>query len=97
MEKTIAYAQALQYWAEKSNLPMLGQACLVARYILKLRETMEQYISFSVDTILDSVALLEGFLKDWTKLTIPRDALSAFTDVPTKEVTMEEAAPMGAP
>ena len=24
LEKTIAYAQALQYWAEKSNLPMPG-------------------------------------------------------------------------
>ena len=23
-KKTIAYAQALQYWAERANLPMLG-------------------------------------------------------------------------
>ena len=24
LEKTIAYAQALQYWVEKANLPMAG-------------------------------------------------------------------------
>ena len=97
MEKTIAYAQALQYWVEKSNLPMMGQPCLLVRCILKLREMMEWYISFSDDTILDGVALLEGFLKDQTKLTVPRDALPTFTDVPTKEVAMEEAAPIWGP
>ena len=97
MEKTIAYTQALQCWAEKANLPMPGQPCLLARCVLKLRETMEWYISFSNDTILDGVALLEGFLKDQTKLTIPRDALPAFSNVPTKEVAMEEAAPAGGP
>ena len=58
---------------------------------------MEQYISFSDDTILDSVVPLEGFLKDWTEITIPRDAQLAFTDVPIKEVTMEEAAPIEGP
>ena len=38
LEKTVAYAQALQYWVEKSNLPMLGQPHLLAGSILKLRE-----------------------------------------------------------
>ena len=58
---------------------------------------MKQYISFSDDTVLDSVALLEGFFKDQTEMTIPRDAPPAFTDVPTKEVTREKAAPIGGP
>ena len=58
---------------------------------------MEWYISFSDDTILDGVALPQGFLKDWTEITIPRDAQLAFTNVPTKEVTVEEAAPIGGP
>ena len=92
LEKTIAYTQTLQYWAEKSNPPMPGQPYLLARCILELREMMEWYISFSDDTILNSVASLEGFLKDWTKITIPRDAQPAFTNVPTKEIAVEEAA-----
>ena len=46
---------------------------LLVRYILKLREIMEQYISFSDDTILDSVALPEGFIEDQTELTISRE------------------------
>ena len=97
LEKIIAYAQALQYWAEKSNLPMPGPPCLLTRCILKLREMMEQYISFLDDTVLDGVALLEGFFKDMTKITIPRDALPTFTNVPTEEVAIEEVAPIGGP
>ena len=97
LEKTIAYALALQYWVEKSNPPMLGQPCLLVRCVLKLREMMEQYGSFSDDTILDGVALLEGFLKGRTELTVPRDALPTFTDVPTEEVAVVETAPIGWP
>ena len=97
LEKTIAYAQAAQYWVEKANPPTPGQPCLLARSILKLRETMEWYISFSDDTILDGVALPEGFLEDWTQLTNSRDVPSTFTDVPTQEVTMEKAAPIRGP
>ena len=77
--------------------PMLGQPCLLARCILELRETMEQYVSFFNDTILDGVAPLDRFLEDWTRITIPRDAQPAFTDVPTEEVTVEEASPIGGP
>ena len=68
---------------------------------------MEQYISFPDDTVLDVVAPPEGFLKDWTGVTVPRNAQSAFTHVPTKEkpvekavpteVVLEEAAPIGGP
>ena len=58
---------------------------------------MEWYISFSDDTVMNSVALLEGFLKDQTELTISRDAPPTFTDVPTEEVAMEEAAPLAGP
>ena len=93
LEKTIAYNQTLQYWAERANLPMPGQPCLLERSVLELR----QYISFSDDTILDGVVLPEGFLIDQTELTISSNAPSAFTDVPTEEVTVEEAAPIRGP
>ena len=41
LKKTIAYTQALQYWAERANLPMPGQPHLLARSVLELCETME--------------------------------------------------------
>ena len=31
LQKTLASAQALQYWGEKPNLPTPGQPCLLAR------------------------------------------------------------------
>ena len=58
---------------------------------------MKQYVSLSDNTILNSVALLEGFIEDQTKLTISRDALPTFTNVPTKEVVVEETAPIRGP
>ena len=47
------------------------------------------------DTILDSVAPLEGFFEDRAKITIPGESPPAFTDVPIEEVAMEKAAPLG--
>ena len=95
LEKIIPYAQALQYWAERSNWPMLGQPCLLARCILELRETMEQYVFFSDDTVLDGVTPLKGFFKDQIKITIPGESLPTFTDVPMEEVAMEKLSPVG--
>ena len=86
LEKTLAYAQAFQYWAEKSNLPMLGQPCLLAGSVLELREVMEPYASFFDDTVLGGVALLEGFLKDQSETTIPESAQPASTDPPLKRL-----------
>ena len=46
LEKMVAYAQALQFWAEKATLPTQGQPCLLVGSILELREAMECYVSF---------------------------------------------------
>ena len=97
LKETVAYAQALQYWAEKSNPPTLGQPCLLGRCILELRETMEQYISFLDDTVLDGVAPVEGFFKAWAKITVPGEFLCTFTNAPIEEVTMKEAPPSWGP
>ena len=86
LEKTMAYVQALQYWVEKSNPSMLGHPHFLAGSILKLRETMEQYISFFDDTVLDGVASLEGFLEDWTKTTIPGSGQLASMTLPSKRL-----------
>ena len=71
-KKTMAYTQALQCLAERANLPMPGQPCLLARSVLELHETMEWYVSFSDDTILGSVALLERFFG--SQASVSRDA-----------------------
>ena len=84
-EKTVAYVQALHYWAEKFNLPMPGQPCLLVRCILEPRRTMEPYMSFSTDAILDSVALQEGSLEDLTGVTIPRNATPSSTSTSSEE------------
>ena len=73
-EKTVAYTQALHYWAERANPPTLGQPCLLAGSILELQKVMELYILFSDDIILHSVALPEGFFRSQT--SVSTDALS---------------------
>ena len=90
----MAYAQALQYWMEKSNLPMLGQPCLLVGSILKLREVMEPYVSFD-DTILDGVAPPEGFLEDQPEATIPQSAQPASTDLQLKRPLWKKLPPIG--
>ena len=96
-KKTIAYAQALQYWAKRANPPMLGGPSLLVRCVLKLHKMMEWYISFSSDIVLGSVALLEGFFRNQAKLTVSRNALPASADLPTDEVAMEKVASIGGP
>ena len=43
LEKTVAYAQALQFWAEKANLPTQGQPHLLVGSVLELRKEMKHY------------------------------------------------------
>ena len=80
LQKTVAYAQALQLWAEKSNLPTPGQLHLLVGSILELRAVMGPYISFPDDAILDSVAPPEGFWEDQLETTISGSAQPAPTD-----------------
>ena len=55
----VAYAQALQFWVEKANLPTQGQPCLLAGSVLELREEMKHYISFPDEAVFTSMALPE--------------------------------------
>ena len=55
----VAYAQALQFWAEKANLPTRDKPCLLAGSIMELWEEMRCYVSFSDEDVFSSVALLE--------------------------------------
>ena len=59
-EKTIAYAHALQYWAEKSDLPTEKQPHWLAESVKELREEMRCYLSFTDKEVFKGVTPLEG-------------------------------------
>ena len=86
----VAYAQALQFWAEKANLPTLGQPHLLVGTVLELREVIKCYVSFPDDAICGSMALAEGSLTDQLETTAPRSTQPVFTDSPLEEVAAEE-------
>ena len=58
-EKTVAYACALPYWAEKTDLPTGGQPCLLAESVKELQEEMRCYLSFSDKEVFKGVTPLE--------------------------------------
>ena len=80
LKKTIAYAQAPQYWVEKANPLMPGQPCLLARCILELRKARESYVSFP-----DDAASPEGSLEDVNGVTIPGAPCQLLPVLPPKK------------
>ena len=101
LEKTLAYAQALQFWAQKANLPTLGQPHPLVGSVLELSEAMKGYISFPDDAIFGGMALPDQSLTTQLEKTIPKSTQPASTDSSIKEaavkVTKEEAAPIARP
>ena len=101
-QKTLAYAQTLQYWVEKSNPPMPGWPCLLARCMQDLRKMMETYVAFSDDAILEGATPQEKSLEGWTQAPTPVETQEAPTEEPTEElapaeVSTEEATPTKEP
>ena len=43
-EKVVAYARALQHWAEENNLPAGGGPCLLAESVMELREEVSEVV-----------------------------------------------------
>ena len=58
-EKVVAYARALQYWAEQNNLPAGGEPHLLAKSVQELREEVKWYLSFTDKEVFWGVALPE--------------------------------------
>ena len=58
-EKVVAYARALQYWAEQNNLPARSEPHLLVRSILELREEVRWYLSFTDKEVFKGVPLPE--------------------------------------
>ena len=90
LQKTLAYAQDLQYWVEKSNPPMPGQPCLLGRCMIELIRVRMPYSTFSDDAVLDRAALQERSLEGQTRVTISRENQPAPTKVSTEEVAPTE-------
>ena len=92
----VAYAQALQFWVEKVDLPTRGKPCLLAESIIELWEEMKCYLSFSDKDVFKDLALLEEAPIILPKEVAPRGAQPTPADIPVKEAavdtTMEPAA-----
>ena len=50
-EKVVAYARALQYWAEQNDLPTGGKPRLLAESVLELREKVKWYLTFTNEEV----------------------------------------------
>ena len=75
-EKVVAYARALQHWAEQNNLPAGGEPRLLAKSVLELREEVKWYLSFTNEEVFLGVALPkkeeEESLKTLSTADIPK-------------------------
>ena len=70
-EKVVAYARALQYWAEQNDLPTGGEPLLLAKGILELREEVKWYLTFT-DEVFQGVPIPEAY--EEKDLTTPSPA-----------------------
>ena len=89
-EKVVAYARALQHWAEQNNLPAGGEPCLLAKSMLELREEVKWYLSFTDEEVFQGVALPKKEEEESPKIPSTADTPKA-PCVP--EPSLEERAP----
>ena len=54
LQKTLAYAKALQYWAEKAQLPCPGKPCWLAESVWELHQVMEPLATFTDMEVLEN-------------------------------------------
>ena len=88
-EKTIAYACALQYWAEKSNLLTGGQPCWLAESVKELREEMRCYLSFTDHKVFEGMIPPEETIPDPVKESHLASKMDTIVNVPKNSATRE--------
>ena len=64
-QKTLAYAQALQYWAKKANPPKPDQPHLLARCVHELRWAMRPFTTFTDEAVLKGTTPKQGTPEEW--------------------------------
>ena len=101
MQKTLAYAQVLQYWAKKASLLMPHQPCLLAGCVQELKQMMEEYVALTKDAILEGAVPQESTTGETAPMEEPTRMLASVelsskevapTREPTKELAMLMAA-----
>ena len=71
-EKTVAYAQALQHWVEKTDPPARGKLHLLAESMKELRKELKCYLSFSNEEVFKGLALPEEMSAALVEEAIPQ-------------------------
>ena len=89
-KKVVAYARALQHWAEQNNLPARGEPHLLAKSVLELREEVKWYLSFTDKEVFQGVALPKKEEKESPE-TLAAVGIPKVPPVP--EPSQEERAP----
>ena len=63
-QKTLAFVQALQYWAKKANLPKSDKLCLLVRCIHELRQATRPFFTFTDGAVFEGTTLKQGTLEE---------------------------------
>ena len=83
----MAYARALQHWAEKTDLPVGGRPHLLAESLKELQEEMRCYLSFSDEEVLKGMDPLEEKSAIPTEEANPQSAMTP-ASTPEEQVTV---------
>ena len=90
-EKTVTYAWALQFWAEKADPHTGGRPHQLAGSVKELWEEMRCYLSFSDKEVFKGIGLPEETSVPPTEEATPQSAKSIPTSTPVEEATTEMA------
>ena len=67
---TVAYAQGLQYWVERLNLPEDPDFCPLARSVIELRERVKEHVIFTKWDIIQGLGRVNpGATSQWPQTT----------------------------
>ena len=66
-QKTLAYAKALQYWAEKAQLPIPSKSCQLVESVLEFQWMMELLTTFTDKEVHSNIPP-----SNWVKITSSR-------------------------
>ena len=94
----VAYTRGLQYWAEELNPPESSDLCPLAGSVVELRETVQEYVTFTNgDILLDLGAIHLGATNQWPQTTLFSWVLSPLVkEQDFKEATIHTTPPVGA-
>ena len=87
-EKMVAYAQALQYWAEKVDPPAEGRPCLLVKSVKELWEEMRCFLSFSDGEVFKGMVPPEEMSTIPPEEADPQSARTMPASTPEGEATM---------